>query len=879
MCRDAGLPVTGNKNQLIERLMDNNVSESESDTQRVVMQRLSSLEKTISDLVLQQKQNTTTSNNFVPPISSSPVNVIGNMEKSAPTVTSTYTVMHPQVLPNAYNSQHSLWTTAQEPSNVNFPEFSQSGHVAFVPQSNAYVSHACMQAPPTFPPPTFVPPVTSAPYATYQNPSVPYTFDYVRAPPVVPNYHNPYENVRDIVELLPVFDPSSDRSLTSKQFVKRVENLRSVYGWRENTLLFAVQQKMRGSAKYWVDSLQDVFISWAEFVHKFLLNFPCIENEADVHLKMAQTKRQTNESAQEFYYRMLALGSKGGLSDSSIARHIINGINDSDLRKKISNNYTHCQDLLSDIINFNIYNEVKTAPPKMVFKTNASIEKPPNRKFAVTENQKPQTPLPLEKVKCYNCFKFGHYSVNCAEPQRKSRCEKCQRTTHKTADCYLKTENRINIIDQRACDDKIVKTIKVNGIETLAFVDPGSSRTLIRKTFARKIGDVREQLTILKGFADGQYASTEIVSAIIEIDGNNNPTIMPVIDDDFLCESVLLGRDVLCRAGNRLVIEQDQCRIEDINKIDVTNDLSVIDRQSLQQLLTQHADVFARNLSEIGKCDVAKMSIELNINIPICLKPYRIPFAKRAIVSEIVSELLSNNIIRPSESSYAAPVVLVEKKNGEHRLCVDYRSLNKVTIKRPYPMPIMEEQFAQLAGNNFFTTLDLRTGYHQIEIDESSKKYTAFVTTDGHYEYNRMPFGLVNAPAVFQCMMDKIIAQMPRGEVLAYLDDVIIPSKTIDEGLKRLEKFIKILKRYGLTLRMDKCKFLKNEIEHLGHVINRNGITPGKRKVAAIADFPPPKNVTELRRFLGLTGFFRKFVPNYSFIVKPITQLLRKEEQ
>ncbi|XP_054746637.1 uncharacterized protein LOC129251298 [Anastrepha obliqua] len=731
-CRNAGLPVTGNKNQLIERLMDN------SDNQTVVMQRLSTLEKTISDLVLQQKQKTTTSINFVPPISSSPVNVIGNMEKSAPTVTSTYTVIHPQVLPNAYNSQHSLWTTSQEPRN--------------------FLNRDTLP-PPTFVPPTFVPPLTSAPYATYQNPSVPYIFDYVRAPPVVPNYYNPYENVRDIVELLPVFDPSSDRSLTPKQFVKRVENLRSVYGWRENTLLFAVQQKMRGSAKYWVDSLQDVFISGAEFVHKFLLNFPCIKNEADVHLKIAQAKRQNNESAQEFYYRMPALGSKGGLSDSSIARHIINGISDSDLRKKISNNYTHCQDLLNDIINFNIYNEVKTAPPKMVLKTNASIEKPLNRKSPATENQKPQTPLPLEKVKCYNCLKFGHYSVNCAEPQ--------------------------------------LKTIKVNGIETLAFVDPGSSRTLIRKTFTRKIGDVREQLTILKGFAGGQYANTEIVSAIIEVDGNNNPTIMPVIDDDFSCETVLLGRDVLCRAGNRLVIEQDQCRIEDINKIDVTNDLSVIDRQSLQQLLTQHADVFASNLSEISKCDVSKLSIELNINIPICLNPYRIPFAKRAILSEIVSELLSNNIIRPSESSYAALVVLVEKNNGEHRLCVDYRSLNKVTIKRPYPMPIMEEQFAQLAGNNFFTTLDLRTGYHQIEIDESSKKYTAFVTTDDHYEYNRMPFGLVNAPAVFQYMMDKIIAEMPRGEVLAYLDDVIIPSKTIDEALKRLSKNIKTLWTYN----------------------------------------------------------------------------------
>lgn len=170
-------------------------------------------------------------------------------------------------------------------------------------------------------------------------------------------------------------------------------------------------------------------------------------------------------------------------------------------------------------------------------------------------------------------------------------------------------------------------------------------------------------------------------------------------------------------------------------------------------------------------------------------------------------------------------------------------------------------------------------GYHQLEIEESSKHYTAFVTTDGHYEYNRMPFGLVNAPASFQKMMDQIASETNRGEILVYLDDVIIPSRTVKDGLHILEKFLKILGKYGLTLRLDKCSFLQDEISYLGHVINSEGIKPGEQKMSAIKNFKVPTNVTETRRFLGLAGFFRKFVPEFSLISKPLTNLLKKSEK
>lgn len=166
-----------------------------------------------------------------------------------------------------------------------------------------------------------------------------------------------------------------------------------------------------------------------------------------------------------------------------------------------------------------------------------------------------------------------------------------------------------------------------------------------------------------------------------------------------------------------------------------------------------------------------------------------------------MEELLQLEIIRNSTSKYASPVVLVQKRKGKDRLCIDYRRLNAITIKQPYPMPIVEEQLALLAGYKIFTTLDLVAGYYQIPIAESSRKFTGFVTNDGHYEFNRMPFGLVNAPSVFQDAINGIVRQLAPGEAIPYLDDIIIPSVDVKQGLERLQKFLIVLARSGLTLR------------------------------------------------------------------------------
>lgn len=273
-----------------------------------------------------------------------------------------------------------------------------------------------------------------------------------------------------------------------------------------------------------------------------------------------------------------------------------------------------------------------------------------------------------------------------------------------------------------------------------------------------------------------------------------------------------------------------------------------------------------------------RMKINLIHDTPIFSRPRRLSYHERTAVQKIVQDLLQDKIIRPSTSPYASALVLVPKKNGEIRMCIDYRPLNKITIRDNHPLPLIDDCLDHLGGKNFFTLLDLKSGFHQIRMHDDSVQYTSFVTPDGQYEYLCMPFGLRNSPPVFQRFINNVFRPLiNEGKIAVYLDDILIASADFDVHLKILEEVLQLISKYRLTLNMKKCKFAYQEFEYLGYRANSSGILPSDAHLLAIQNYPAPKSRKELQRCLGLFSYFRRFVPSFSKLAYPMTRLLKKD--
>ncbi|GFV23799.1 retrovirus-related Pol polyprotein from transposon 17.6 [Trichonephila clavipes] len=404
--------------------------------------------------------------------------------------------------------------------------------------------------------------------------------------------------------------------------------------------------------------------------------------------------------------------------------------------------------------------------------------------------------------------------------------------------------------------------ITISKIPITALCDTGSQAIIINEKTYQKLGypTLNPSQCTFSGIGRDRVESKGYFKNFITIQNTALPAKIHVVNDETIPLDAIIGIDFLQqtqftfgRDGIRIFRDVDECKNDDVLvnlanlfdeqcKLDLPHISNSKIRNDIEQLVSSYKP------KKIYDTDL-KMTILLSDDIPVSQRSRRLPFVEQTIVENQIQEWLIANIIKPSCSDYAAPIVLCKKKNGEHRLCVDFCNLNRKMIKDKFPLPLIEEVLDKLENSKVYTSLDLKNGFFHVPMDPNSTKYTSFVTHEGQYEFLRVPFGLSNSPSVFQRFIYTVFRKLIRDNILiVYMDDLLIPSQNEAEGLNKLRLVLQTAADFGLELNLKKCNFLQRKIEFLGYIIENGTIKPSPSKTQAVQNFPQPQTPRQLQK-------------------------------